>query len=137
MRRLVCCSIAFTTLSLWSGLATQGRKPQASATLAPFIGTYEDAQQRAWDRNVPLVLIAIAEADGGAVDEDIAKFRSELSSNVEFAKAAEHAVVGLAANKPHAVIAVDVDDHGVKSSKSLCSLYRTDGCTPTASKARL
>ena len=122
--------IAVLGLALLSAAALppQGKRAAAKAVLAPFNGSYEDAQQRAFERNVPLIAIAIVESDSGALDEDIAKFRRELTTQPDFAAASQYAVVVLAANKLHENVKVELEEHGAKTVKTLCSVYRTEGC---------
>jgi hypothetical protein len=108
----------------------QTRKPgTAKVTVTPFPGTYEEACVRAYDRNVPLLCFAFVENEGEAPHEDIIKLREEIFAQPEFVAASPWVVLGLAANRAHEQVTVEVEVAGVKSKVTQCSVYRTEGCS--------
>jgi hypothetical protein len=108
---------------------SKGSKKGAAAEVVPWSGTYEDALQRAFDRNVPLVLFAIVEAEDEAPHEDVAKFRDEIFTSPEFAALGERMVVAVGANRAHELKTIEVEtEGGAKTKKQICSVYRTEGC---------
>lgn len=102
----------------------QGKRAPA-AKLAPFNGTLDEAYVRAFDRNVPALLVAIVETDD-AEHDDVAAFRKEVLTSPVLADACRLAVVVLANNKVHKLAEVESGDPPVK--RQVCSVYRTEGC---------
>src|SRR5688572_24155508 len=105
---------------------SKGSKKGSMPEIVPWSGTYEDALQRAFERNVPLVLFAIVEAEDEAPHEDVAKFRDEIFTSPEFAALGDRMVVALGANRAHELKTIEVEtEGGAKTKKQICSVYRT------------
>lgn len=124
----VCALLALTTLAAaWPPQAKRaGARP--AAVLKPFEGAYEEALTRSIDRNVPLIVVAIAEENGKELDSDIREFRDALCTTPTIAAACELAVVILASNGVHPPKPFEVDEGGTKTTRQLCSVYRTTTC---------
>jgi hypothetical protein len=107
-----------------------GPKPKKAAApeIEPWNGSYEDALQRAVDRNVPLVLFAIVENEGEAPHEDIEAFRNEIFTRAELTALRDRTVVAVGANRAHQLETIEVEVGGVATKKQICSVYRTEGC---------
>lgn len=123
----------FAALSLGAArasFAAQAKRPGAKAApvLKPFEGSYEEAMTRAVERNVPLVLVAIAEEHDKDLDTDIREFRDSLFSEPAIAATSELAVVILACNGVHPAKAFEVTEGESKTTRQLCSVYRTTTC---------
>lgn len=107
----------------------QAKKNAPAAGFQAFNGTLDEAFARASERNVPLVLVAIVESEGGKADEDITKFRAQVLTDAKLADVFLLALPIVACNQSHAPIEVEVDEGGRKVKRPVCSLYRTEGCT--------
>jgi tetratricopeptide (TPR) repeat protein len=120
------------TGALWCLLcAAQSKKPGVvKPTVLPFSGSYEDALQRANDRNVPMLLIGIVESEDGALDDDIRAFRDSIFAEPELQTIAPRVLLALAANRAHEALKLDVvRENGTKDALQVCSVYRTQNCS--------
>lgn len=110
-------------------LQSKGKKA-APPEIVPWSGTYEDALQRAFDRNVPLIVFAIVETEDEAPHEDVARFRDEIFTRPELARIGDRLVVAVGANRAHELrtIEVEAEPGGARTKKQICSVYRTEGC---------
>jgi hypothetical protein len=115
---------------LAAGFLPQGKRTNkvASVALAPFEGAYDEALTRAVERNVPLLVVAVAEQSGVELDDDVRQFRDSLHTTPALAVAAQHAVVVLAGNTPHPPATIEVLEGGAKTQRTVCSVYRTASC---------
>jgi len=125
LRRLLIASAVVAGAGVWA--AQQAKRP-AKLPLQPFNGSLAEAYQRAADRNVPLLVVALAEHEGQAEHSDVAGLRKQVLESPEFAEVALYIVPVLACNLPHALVDVEVDNGGAKSKRQVCSMYRTDSC---------
>ncbi|MCC7015107.1 MAG: hypothetical protein IT454_21280 [Planctomycetes bacterium] len=125
LRAAVLCALAAFVAAL-----PQSKKPGApKVVVTPFSGSYEEALQRAVDRNVPLVLVGIAESDTEALDQDITEFRAALFTRAEFVAASPLLVLALGANRAHELTTLEIErGNGLKDTVQVCSVYRTEGC---------
>jgi len=122
-------SVCFAA-SLPATFTPQGKRPNkaASVALTPFESAYDEALTRAVERNVPLLVVAVAEQSGAELDDDIRQFRDSLHSTPALAVAAQHAVVVLAGNTPHPPVTLEVVEGATKTQRTVCSVYRTSSC---------
>lgn len=130
-RLVAVCAIAALALGAASrSAAPQAKRPGAkpAPSLKPFEGSYEEALTRAVERNVPLILVAIAEEHEKELDTDIREFRDTLFSAPAIATASELAVVILACNGVHPPKAFEVVEGDTKTTRQLCSVFRTAAC---------
>jgi hypothetical protein len=133
MSRAICTVLAASALVLGAGTWAAGQakgpaKGPAKLPLQPFNGSLAEAYQRAVDRNVPVLVVALAEHEGEAEHADVAALRKHVLEDPEFADVALYTVPVLACNLPHAVAEVEVDNAGAKSKRKVCAMYRTETC---------
>jgi hypothetical protein len=103
----------------------QGGKKGPPPRLQTFVGPLEAALSSAFDRNVPVLLIAILETE----DSDVLTLREEVLHNGELARASELTVVVLANNGVHPLKTVREEVDGAEVERELCSAYLTESCS--------
>lgn len=98
-----------------------GPPPKAAAVvpvLAPWKGKLEDARAAAKERNVPIVVHVILEAE-----ESNDQYREKILPDVELLKASVAALVLVANNGTHERKRVDVVVDGEKTTREVCAAY--------------
>lgn len=110
------------------GVAAQTKKNPSAPAFQAFNGTLDEAFARAAERNVPVVLVAIVENEGGKADEDITKFRNQVTTDAKLAEAFLLALPIVACNQSHALAEIEVEEGGRKLKRQVCSIYRTESC---------
>lgn len=107
----------------------QGKKPPQAQPkpLVPFFGDYDQALQRASDRNVPALFFAFHE-DPAAPHDDIRAFRDGLFSSAELSALAPSIVLAIGATGSHATSPIEIERAGEKTKVQVCSWYRSETC---------
>lgn len=124
--------LRFPTWIPWSILALgallfQGKKPTTPKPLVPFSGSYEEALQRAVDRNVPVLFFAFHE-DPDAPHEDVRAFREEIFARADLAALAPLTLVAVGGTGVHDPVPIEVERDGQKTKLQVCSAYRSETC---------
>jgi hypothetical protein len=117
-------AVLTAVLVLPSGGALQRGSKAPKARLQTYPGTLEEAQVSAYDRNVPLVVIAILEDEA----DDVIAFREEVLSNRDLATASQLAVLLLTNNGLHPTTTIREEVDGTTVEREVCSIYRTGSC---------
>jgi len=104
--------------------AAQRGEQAGPVRLRTFTGPLAAAADSAYDRNVPLLLVAILESD----DSDVLTLRDAVVSDRELARASEMTVVVLANNGVHPLKTVREEVDGAEVERELCSVYLTESC---------
>jgi hypothetical protein len=125
LRTVLAAGLLLAGAGAWA--AQQAKRP-AKLPLQPFNGSLAEAYQRAVDRNVPVLIVALAEHEGEAEHADVATLRKQVLESPEFADVALYTVPVLACNLAHALADVEVEGGGAKTKRQVCSMYRTETC---------
>ena len=103
----------------------QRGKEGAEARLETFAGTLEEAATSAYDRNVPLILIAILESE----DHDVVSLQKAVVRSADLARASRRAVLLLANNGVHPAKTIREEIDGAEVEREVCSVYHSASCS--------
>jgi hypothetical protein len=128
----VICAVLTTVLTLPSAFSVAGlplgvqRGSKAPKDrLETYAGSLTDAQTSAFDRNVPLIVIAILEDEA----DDVTAFRENVLSDKTLAKSSKLAVVLLTNNGLHPTTTIRETVDGAEVEREVCAVYKTGSCS--------